>query len=63
MAIEIDNRWPLMVVSPAKESALQKQSATHLSSQNPHDSVFLDNGIELESNTLLEKGTFIDLYA
>jgi hypothetical protein len=63
MSIEIDNRWPLMVVSPAKESALQKQSATHLSSQNPHDSVFLDNGIELESSTLLEKGTFIDLYA
>ena len=63
MAIEIDNSWPLMVVSPAKESALQKQSATHLSSQNPHDSVFLDNGIELESNTSLDKGTFIDIYA
>ncbi|MEE9610137.1 MAG: hypothetical protein V3W19_02740 [Desulfatiglandales bacterium] len=61
MAIIIDNSWPLMVVSPAKESALQKQSATP-PSKDPQDSVFLDNGIELESDTFLEKGAFIDVY-
>ncbi len=63
MPMEIDNNWPLMVVTSARESTLQKKSSTHLPSLNPKDSVIPGNRVGLESDTSWEKGMFIDLYA
>ena len=62
MTIEVGNNWPLTVIVPPKESALQKNSIADLSSQNHRDSVVFDNPVVLESNGLREKGKFIDIY-
>jgi len=62
MTIEIGNNWPLTVIVPPKDTALQKSSIADLPSQNPRDSVVLDNPVALESDGSWEKGTFIDLY-
>jgi hypothetical protein len=51
-----------MAITPSKENILQKESTVNLPSRNPKDSILLENGIELESNTFWEKGTFIDFY-
>ena len=63
MSIEVGNNWPLMVIVPPKDNALQKSSIANLPLQNPQDFVVLDNPVELESDTFWEKGTFVNIYA
>jgi hypothetical protein len=62
MTIEVGSIWPLTVIVPPKDTALQKSSITDLPSQNSRDSVVLDNPVLLESSGSWEKGTFIDIY-
>ena len=63
MSIEIDNTFPLTPIAPPKLNTLQKESASYLPSKNSQNSIILDNMIEPESNTIWEKGTFLDIYA
>jgi hypothetical protein len=62
MTMEVGNIWPLQVIVPPKDSALQKSSIADLPSQNQRDGVILDNPVVLESNGSWEKGTYIDIY-
>jgi hypothetical protein len=62
MASEVGSIWPLTVIVPPKDTALQKSLSVDLPSQNPGDSVVLDNPVVLESEGSWEKGTFVDLY-
>ena len=62
MDIRVGNNWPLMIVTPTKETALQKEKTANLTSHNPQDLVILDEGVKHESSTFWEKGTFIDIY-
>jgi len=62
MAMEVGNIWPLPVIVAPGDAALQKNSNADLPSQNPRDSVVLDNPVVLESDGTWEKGTFIDIY-
>lgn len=62
MTIEVVNNWPLPVIVPPKDTALQKNPIADLPSQNSRDFVVSDNPVELESDTFWEKGTFVDIY-
>ena len=62
MNIEIANKWPLMMVPVPQETALQKELAADLPSQNPQDPIILNNRVGPESDTFWEKGAFIDIY-
>ncbi len=62
MTVKVVNNWPLTVIVPPRDTALQKSSITDLPLQNPHDFVVLDNPVELESDMSWEKGSFIDIY-
>lgn len=63
MATEVGNIWPLTVIVPPKDTALQKSLIIDLPSQNPRDSVVHDNPVVLESEGSWKKGTFVDIYA
>ncbi len=62
MTTEIGNIYPLIVVSQSGEKALQNVSTPCLPSQNSQEHVVLNNRLELESDTLWEKGMFVDVY-
>ena len=62
MATEVGSIWPLTVIVPPKDTALEKKLIADLPSQNPRDSVVLDNPVVIESDESWEKGTFVDIY-
>jgi len=62
MTIEVVNNWPLPVIVPPKDTALQKSPIADLPSQDSPDFVVLDNPVVLESDMFWEKGSFIDIY-
>ena len=62
MSIEVVNNWPLSVIVPPKDTAIQKNSIADLPSQNSQDFAASDNPVELESDSFWEKGTFVDIY-
>lgn len=62
MTIEVGNIWPLPVIVPTKDTALQKSTIADSPSQNTRDFVILDTPEELESGMFCEKGSFIDIY-
>ena len=63
MSAEIRDYLPLIVIPPSQENCLQNKVHTPMPSLDLQDSVLPGNMLEPESNTLWEKGTFIDIYA
>ena len=62
MTLQVNNNWPLMIVNPVRESALQKEVASHLPAKKSPEPRVLDSPPVRGSNTSLEKGVFVDLY-
>ncbi len=62
MTVGIGNVWPLTVIVPSKDVALQKSPTNDLPVQKTPDFVAPDNTGGHESDRFREKGVFIDLY-
>jgi len=64
MTLQVNNNnWPLMIVNPTRESALQKESVSHFPAKNPPEPRVLDSLPVRKSETSFEKGVFVDIYA
>ena len=62
MTVDIINNWPLMVIPSANDYALQKEASLYFLSQNRQKPIIMDIKTERNSDTLREKGAFIDIY-
>ena len=62
MSIETIKNWLLTVTCLPKGNIPQKESISHLSLSDGQNSVIRSDSVDVESNTMWEKGMFIDLY-
>ena len=62
MTVDIINNWPLMVIPPAGDNALQKEASPHFLSQNRQKPIIMDIETERNSDIFREKGALIDIY-
>lgn len=62
MTVDIINNWPLMVIPPVGDNALQKEASPHFLSQNRQKPIIMDIKTERNSDTFQEKGVLIDIY-
>ena len=62
MTVDIINNWPLMVIPPVSNNALQKETSPHFLSQNRQKPIIMDIKTERNFDSFPEKGAFIDIY-
>jgi len=62
MTVDVINNWPLMVLPPVADKALQKETSLYFLYQNRQKPIIMDIKTERNSDTLREKGAFIDIY-
>jgi crotonobetainyl-CoA:carnitine CoA-transferase CaiB-like acyl-CoA transferase len=62
MTVDVINNWPLMVLPPVADKALQKEASLYFLSQNRQKPIIMDIKTERDSDILREKGAFIDIY-
>ncbi|MEA1949365.1 MAG: hypothetical protein U9N83_18945 [Thermodesulfobacteriota bacterium] len=62
MTVDIVNNWPLIVIPPLNDNALQKEDSPHFLSQNRQKPIIMDIKTEHNSDTFREKGALIDIY-
>jgi hypothetical protein len=62
MTVDIINNWPLMVIPPVADKALQKEASLYFLSQHRQKPIITDTKTERNSDTFREKGAFIDIY-
>lgn len=62
MAIKVDHHWPLTVVRPVRENALQKEPVSNFPSQSTRKPMTLERLPDRKVGTSWEKGTFVDIY-
>jgi len=62
MTVDIINNWPLIVIPPTGDNALQKEASPHFLSQNRQKPIIMDIKTERNSDTFREKGALIDIY-
>ena len=63
MTLQINNKWPLVIVNPVNKGTLRQKSISHLPAQNPPEPRILDRPPVRKSDTSFEKGVFVDIYA
>jgi len=63
MTLPVNTNWPLMIVNPVRESALQKEVTSHLPAKKSPEPRVLDSPSVRGSDAAFEKGAFVDIYA
>ena len=62
MTVHLDYHWPLITVNTPQEKALVKEVNLRLPALNPRKPFVQDAGPEHGSDTLWQKGIFVDTY-
>ena len=64
MTVQVNNNnWPLMIVNPSRESALQKETVSHFPAKNLPEPRVPDSPPVRGFDASFEKGVFVDIYA
>ena len=62
MTINTDQYWPLTVVKPVRESALQKELVSNFPAKNLPGPKVIDGPSVRRPDISSEKGVFVDIY-